>query len=178
LRHEIGFVLQETILFAGTVEENLRFGKLDATREEIEESARIANAHEFICRLPKGYGTEIGERGVKLSGGQRQRIGIARILLRKPGILVLDEAMSALDTDAERSVREALERLMEGRTTFVVTHRPSAFVEADRILVLEGGRIVGFGGHADLLGSSGVYRNLVGEGDDPARRAMKAGERA
>jgi subfamily B ATP-binding cassette protein MsbA len=179
LRQEIGFVLQETVLFAGTVEENLRFGKLDATREEVEESARIANAHEFIRRLPQGYATEIGERGVKLSGGQRQRIGIARILLRKPGILVLDEAMSALDTEAERSVREALERLMEGRTTFVITHRPSAFVGADRILVIDGGRIVAIGRHEELLASCDIYRHLVGEGAaaGTASRVSETGDR-
>ncbi len=164
LRSEIGFVLQETILFAGTVEENLRFGRLDATTAEIEDCARIANAHEFIQRLPYGYQTEIGERGVKLSGGQRQRIGIARILLRRPGILVLDEAMSALDTDGERLVREALERLMEGRTTFVITHRPSAFVGADRIFVLAEGQIVAEGRHAELLASCTIYRSLVGAG--------------
>jgi subfamily B ATP-binding cassette protein MsbA len=163
LRREIGFVLQETVLFAGTVEENLRFGQLDATREEIEECARIANAEAFIHRLPEGYATEIGERGVALSGGQRQRIGIARILLRRPGILVLDEAMSALDTEAERLVREALERLMEGRTTFIITHRPSSFVGADRILVLDGGRIAAMGRHEELLASCEVYRGLVGD---------------
>ena len=166
LRREIGFVLQETVLFAGTVEENLRFGRLDATAEEIEACARTANAHEFIARLPQGYQTEIGERGVLLSGGQRQRIGIARILLRRPGILILDEATSALDTEGERLVRQALERLMEGRTTFVVTHRPSAFVDADRILVLDRGQIIAAGRHEELLASSPVYRSLVGAGGE------------
>jgi ATP-binding cassette, subfamily B, bacterial MsbA len=171
LRREIGFVLQDTLLFAGTVEENLRFGRLDATAEEIEACARIANAHEFIQRLPQGYRTEIGERGVKLSGGQRQRIGIARILLRRPGILVLDEATSALDTEGERLVREALERLMEGRTTIVITHRPSAFRDADRILVLAGGRIAAAGRHEELLASCAIYRSLAGEAEQAAAEA-------
>ena len=162
LRREIGFVLQDTMLFAGTVRENIRFGKLGATEEEVEESARLANAHEFIEKLRDGYDSEVGERGVQLSGGQRQRIGIARVLLRQPGALVLDEATSALDAEAERLVREALERLMKGRTTFVISHRPSAFVDADKILVLEGGRIVATGRHQELLASCTVYRSLVG----------------
>jgi ABC-type multidrug transport system fused ATPase/permease subunit len=162
LRREIGFVLQETMLFAGTVRENIRFGDLYSTDEEIEESERMANAHEFIQRLGQGYDTEIGERGVQLSGGQRQRIGIARVLLRKPGILVLDEATSALDTEAERVVLVALERLMTDRTTFVISHRPSAFMSADRILVLDGGRIVAIGRHDELITTCAVYRSVVG----------------
>jgi len=174
VRREIGFVLQETLLFAGTVEENIRFGRLDATDAEIEECAEIANAHEFIRRLPQGYASEIGERGVQLSGGQRQRIGIARILLRKPGLLVLDEAMSALDTGAERLVREALERLMEGRTTFIIAHRPSAFAGADRIFVLDRGSIAAAGRHEELLAASPVYRRLAGE-EEAAER--QTGER-
>jgi ABC-type multidrug transport system fused ATPase/permease subunit len=163
LRGEIGLVLQDTLLFAGTVAENIRFGRLDATDREIEESARLANAHEFIARLPEGYATEIGERGAKLSGGQRQRLGIARMLLRRPGILVLDEAMSALDAPGERLVREALERLMQGRTTLSISHRPSVFADADRIFVLAAGRIVAAGRHADLLQQCDLYRGLAGE---------------
>lgn len=173
LRREFGFVLQDTMLFAGTVRENIRFGKLDATDNEVMESARLANAHEFIERLRDGYDSEVGERGVQLSGGQRQRIGIARVLLRQPGTLVLDEATSALDTEAERLVREALERLMEGRTTFVISHRPSAFVNADRILVLDGGRIVATGRHEELFGSCALYRKLVGGAVQPARETAR-----
>jgi ABC-type multidrug transport system fused ATPase/permease subunit len=163
LRREVGFVLQDTMLFAGSVGENIRFGDLDASVHEIEASSRLANAHQFIERLHHGYDTEIGERGVQLSGGQRQRIGIARVLLRRPGILVLDEATSALDGAAERLVREALERLMAGRTTFVVSHRPSAFVDADRIVVLDHGRVDAIGCHEDLLSTSATYRGLVGD---------------
>jgi len=163
LRGEIGLVLQDTLLFAGTVADNIRFGRLDATEREIEESARLANAHEFIARLPEGYATEIGERGAKLSGGQRQRLGIARMLLRRPGILVLDEAMSALDAPRERLVREALERLMQGRTTLSISHRPSVFADADSIFVLAAGRIVAAGRHADLLQHCDLYRGLAGE---------------
>ena len=162
LRREIGFVLQETVLFAGTVRENIRFGKLDATDAEIEQSARLAHADAFIRQLARGYDTEVGERGVQLSGGQRQRIGIARVLLRQPGILVLDEAMSALDSEAERLVREALSGLMAGRTTIVVSHRPASFVAADRILVLDGGRLVAAGRHEELERSCPVYRGLLG----------------
>lgn len=162
LRREIGFVLQDTMLFAGTVRENLRFGKLDATAAEMEGSSRLANAHPFIERLPHGYDSEVGERGVQLSAGQRQRIGIARVLLRQPGTLVLDEAMSALDTGSERIVREGLERLMARRTTFVVSHRPSAFASADRIIVLDGGRIVATGRHEELVAASAIYRSLLG----------------
>ncbi len=162
LRREIGFVLQDTMLFSGSVRDNIRFGKLDATEEEIQESSRLANAHGFIQLLGNGYDSEVGERGAQLSGGQRQRIAIARVLLRKPGTLVLDEATSALDTEAERLVREALEQLMQGRTTFIISHRPSAFVHADRILVLDAGRIVATGRHEELLSSSALYRSLVG----------------
>jgi ABC-type multidrug transport system fused ATPase/permease subunit len=165
LRQEVGFVMQDTMLFAGTVRDNLRFGRLDATDAELVASARAANADEFIARLERGYDTEIGERGVQLSGGQRQRIGIARVLLRRPGILVLDEATSSLDGAGERQVRQALERLMAGRTTFVVSHRPAAFAGADRIVVLDRGRIVGIGRHHELLAVSAVYRGLAGEGE-------------
>ena len=164
LRNEIGFVLQESMLFAGTVRENIRIGRLEATDEEIEECARVAYADEFIRGLPEGYETEIGERGAKLSGGQRQRLGIARILLRNPGILVLDEAMSSLDTHSERWVREALERIMKGRTTLLIAHRPSAFMDADRILFLDQGKIIA-GRHEELMTVPG-YRRLLGEGDE------------
>lgn len=164
LRREIGFVLQDALLFSGSVRDNLRLGRLDATDEEVERCARLANADGFIRRLPQGYETEVGERAVKLSGGQRQRIGIARVLLRDPGILILDEAMSSLDTESERVVQEALERLMAGRTTLSIAHRPSAFVRADRILVLDQGKLIDDGSHQELLVRCQLYRRLVGEG--------------
>ncbi|MGH9379707.1 MAG: ABC transporter ATP-binding protein [Thermoanaerobaculia bacterium] len=177
LRREIGFVLQDSMLFAGTVRQNIRIGRLDATDQEIEESARQANAHSFIAALEQGYDTEIGERGVRLSGGQRQRIGIARVLLRDPGILVLDEAMSALDTETERLVQEALRRLMEGRTTIVVAHRPSTFSEADHIVVLDRGRVVATGTHDHLEATCAVYhRLLTGTADDEPERRLRPTE--
>ena len=163
LRREIGLVLQDALLFSGSVRDNLRLGRLDATDEEVERCARLANADEFIRRLPEGYDTEVGERAVKLSGGQRQRIGIARVLLRDPGILILDEAMSSLDTESERVVQEALERLMTGRTTLSIAHRPSAFIRADRILVLDQGRLIADGAHEDLLARCDLYRLLAGD---------------
>ena len=168
LRREMGFVLQDSMLFAGSVRQNIRIGRPEATDEEVETCARIANAHSFILALEDGYETEIGERGVRLSGGQRQRIGIARVLLRNPSILVLDEAMSALDTESERLVKEALERLMEGRTTVVISHRPSSFIESDGIIVLDEGRVVASGHHEHLKRSCGLYRQLLGEGEEAA----------
>ena len=132
-------VNQDTYLFHGTVEENLRLGRPDATQQELEAAARAANAHEFILRLPQGYATVIGERGVRLSGGQRQRIAIARALLRDAPILVLDEALSSVDAENEAVIQEALDRLMQGRTTLILAHRLSSVIGADRILVLDGG---------------------------------------
>ena len=161
LRAQLGIVLQESMLFAGTVRENIRIGRLDASDKEVETSARAAHAHRFIEALPAGYDTEVGERGVKLSGGQRQRIGIARMLLRNPSILILDEATSALDAESERHVRSAIIHLMQNRTTLVVAHRPSSFADADKILVLDDGRIVAQGGHEALLKSSKIYRKLA-----------------
>nr|MCU0510737.1 ABC transporter transmembrane domain-containing protein [Anaerolineae bacterium] len=142
LREQIGIVPQETALFSGSVFDNIRYGKLDATREQVEEAARAANAHDFITELPNGYDTLVGERGVKLSGGQRQRVAIARALLKNPRILILDEATSSLDSESEQAVQEALERLMADRTTFVIAHRLSTITNADWIVVLDGGRIV------------------------------------
>ncbi len=162
LREQIGIVPQETALFSGSVRENIAYGKLDATQEEIEDAARAANAHDFILELPEGYDTLVGERGVKLSGGQRQRIAIARALLKDPRILILDEATSSLDTESEQAVQEALERLMRDRTTFVIAHRLSTITNADWIAVLDGGRIVEQGTHADLLARpDGLYRKMV-----------------
>jgi len=157
LRRHIALVLQETFLFNGTVRENLQFGKLDATDEEIQAAARAANAHEFIVRLTEGYDTQIGERGVKLSGGQKQRLAIARAVLADPRILILDEATSSVDTESEFLIHQALVRLMQGRTTFIIAHRLSTIRSADVILVLENGRIVESGDHNTLYAADGVY---------------------
>ena len=161
LREQIGIVPQETALFSGSVQDNIAYGKLDATQEEIEAAARAANAHDFILALPEGYATLVGERGVKLSGGQRQRIAIARALLKNPRILILDEATSSLDSESELAVQEALERLMRDRTTFVIAHRLSTIINADWIIVLAGGQIVEQGPHAGLLAQEGgLYRRM------------------
>jgi len=160
LRSQIGIVPQEPILFSGSVRENISYGKPEATTEEIEGAAAAANAADFIRELPHGYETTVGERGAKLSGGQRQRIAIARALLRDPRILILDEATSALDAESEALVQDALERLMEGRTTLVIAHRLSTIQRVDRILVLAGGRIVEDGTHEELFQRGGLYRRL------------------
>jgi ABC-type multidrug transport system fused ATPase/permease subunit len=160
LRKHIALVLQETFLFNGTVRDNLRFGKLDADDTELEHAARAANAYEFIERLPNGFDTEIGERGVKLSGGQKQRLAIARAVLADPRILILDEATSSVDSESEFLIHQALERLMDGRTTFVIAHRLSTIRSADVILVLENGSVVERGNHAALLHADGLYAQM------------------
>jgi ATP-binding cassette, subfamily B, bacterial MsbA len=160
LRGAIAVVPQETTLFGGTIRENIAYGKLDASEEQIEAAAHAAHAHEFVSEFPDGYSTIVGERGVKLSGGQRQRIAIARALLKDPAILILDEATSSLDSESERLVQDALETLMEGRTTFVIAHRLSTVRRADRIVVLNGGRIVQEGTHSELLTVGGLYKQL------------------
>lgn len=161
LRAQIGVVPQEVVLFAGTILENIRYGKLDATEQEIISAAVMANAHGFIERLENGYHTEIGERGVQLSGGQRQRLAIARAILRDPRILLLDEATSALDSESELMVQEALDRLMLGRTSFIIAHRLSTVYRCDRIFVLDGGSIVEEGTHEELMrNDSGIYKKL------------------
>lgn len=160
LREQIGIVPQETMLFSGTVAFNIRYGRLDATEEEIVAAAKAANAHEFIMGLPEGYETKIGERGSSLSGGQRQRISIARAILKNPRVLILDEATSALDTESEKVVQAALDKLMLGRTSFVIAHRLSTILQADSIIVLEDGQVKERGTHEDLLAQGGLYKNL------------------
>jgi len=156
----IAIVTQQTFLFNRTIGDNIRYGKRDATQEEIEQAARAANIHDFIGGLPEGYDTEVGEQAVKLSGGQRQRIAIARALIKDPAILILDEAMAGLDTESESLVREALVRLMAGRTTFIITHDLATIRRADRILVMRDGRIVETGTHEQLMHGSGEYQAL------------------
>lgn len=160
LRQQIGIVPQDTVLFNGTIGENIAYGRLTADQEEIREAAKAANAHQFIIELPEGYATQIGDRGAKLSGGQRQRLAIARAILKNPRILILDEATSALDTQSEILVQEALERLMKKRTTFVIAHRLSTIRNADQILVIEKGQIVQRGNHEELLAKGGLYSQL------------------
>jgi ATP-binding cassette, subfamily B, bacterial len=161
IRRHIAIVPQDAYLFHGTVEDNLRLGRPDASTEELEAAARAANAHEFITALPGGYDSMVGERGCKLSGGERQRIAIARALLKDAPILILDEATSALDAEVEEKVQEALARLIVGRTTFVIAHRLSTITAADRILVLKDGVIAETGNHADLMRAGGYYASLV-----------------
>ena len=163
LREHVSVVTQDTYLFQGTVAENLRLGRPDASREDLEKAAVAANAHEFITALPNGYDSEIGERGVRLSGGERQRIAIARALLKSAPILLLDEALSNVDAENESVIQEALDRLMEGRTTLVIAHRLSSVVGADRIIVLDQGRVMESGTHAELAASGGIYSRLMAD---------------
>jgi subfamily B ATP-binding cassette protein MsbA len=160
LRHQIGIVPQETILFSSSIKDNIAYGRMDATDEEIYEAARSANAHDFINKLPDGYDTLVGERGVRLSGGERQRVAIARAILKDPKLLILDEATSSLDVSSESIVQEALERLMRARTTLVIAHRLSTVVNAHKILVLKHGVIVESGTHHELLSQGGLYAQL------------------
>ena len=169
LRDQLAVVSQDTYLFHGTVEDNLRLGKPDATQDELEAAARAANAHEFVSALPHGYRTVIGERGLKLSGGQRQRVAIARALLRDAPILVLDEALSAVDAENEAVIQKALDRLMRGRTTLIFAHRLSSVIDADRIVVLDRGRAVEAGRHGELMARRGVYHALMaGQAEESA----------
>jgi len=160
LRKQIGIVLQESVLFSGTLEDNIKYGRPGATREQVLDAATAANAHEFIVKLPDGYATVVGERGSKLSGGQRQRIAIARAILKDPRILIFDEATSALDTQSERLIQQAMERLMKSRTSFIIAHRLSTIQNADIILVMEQGRLAEMGTHAELLSKDGLYSRL------------------
>jgi subfamily B ATP-binding cassette protein MsbA len=161
LRGLLGIVTQESILFHDTVFRNIAFGVEGATAADVEQAARIANAHEFISALPDGYQTLIGDRGLKLSGGERQRLTIARAVLRNPPILILDEATSSLDSESEKLVQQALTNLMRNRTTIVIAHRLSTIQHADQIAVMQEGRIVERGNHVALMGHDGVYRRLV-----------------
>jgi ATP-binding cassette subfamily B protein/subfamily B ATP-binding cassette protein MsbA len=160
LRRQVSVVLQDVFLFHGTVRDNILFGRPDASESDVEESARIANAHEFVLDLPDGYDTMVGERGIKLSGGQKQRISIARAVLKDAPVLILDEATSAVDTLTEVLIREALERLMKGRTVLIIAHRLSTIRAADCIAVLEDGRLRERGTHAELMERGGLYREL------------------
>ena len=160
LRQLMGIVTQETILFNDTISGNIAYGKKDIPIEKIRSAAAAANALEFIDELPEGFDTIIGEKGVRLSGGQRQRLAIARALLKDPPILILDEATSSLDIESEKKVQEAMDRLMKDRTVLVIAHRLSTIVNADNIIVLDGGKIIETGTHEQLLGQNGIYKNL------------------
>jgi ATP-binding cassette subfamily B protein len=160
LRKNIGIVQQDVYLFAGTVMDNIRYGQLDATEEDVVEAAKNANAHEFILELPDGYNTYIGQRGIKLSGGQKQRLSIARVFLKNPPILIFDEATSALDNESEKVVQNSLEKLAKNRTTFVIAHRLSTIKNAKKIIVLTEDGIKETGSHEELLELNGVYANL------------------
>jgi subfamily B ATP-binding cassette protein MsbA len=160
LREQIGYVLQDTVLFRGTILENIAFGRPNATRDEIVAAAQLANADEFIARMPKGYDTLVGERGSTLSGGQRQRIGIARVMVRNSPILLLDEPTAALDSESEKAVIEALERLMKGRTVITIAHRLSTIRDADKIIVISGGVVAESGNHDELMALNGIYAGL------------------
>jgi ABC-type multidrug transport system fused ATPase/permease subunit len=178
IRSLISVVNQDTFLFHGTVEENIRLGRPQASQQELEDAARAANIHDFILSLPQGYATVVGEKGIKLSGGQRQRVAIARALLRDTPILVLDEALSAVDAENEAVIQEALDRLMQGRTTLILAHRLSSVIDCDRILVLDGGKVAEQGRHETLMARGGVYAGLMAEqARDGARTSRSAHDR-
>ena len=170
LRKAIGIVPQETFLFSGTILSNIKYSRQDATFEEVVEAAKQANAHEFIENLSEGYDTEIGERGVKLSGGQKQRIAIARAILENPQILILDEATSALDNESEKLVQDALEKLMKGKTTFVIAHRLTTIENSNKIVVIQKGEIKEIGNHNELLSKNGIYKALYNKNFDISKK--------
>ena len=161
LHSQIGVVLQETFLFSGSILANIRFARQDASLAEVIQAAKAANAHDFICKTPDGYNTYVGEHGYNLSGGERQRIAIARAILNNPRLLILDEATSALDTESEFLIQQALDRLVEGRTTFAIAHRLSTLRGADRLVVIDKHSIAEIGTHNELLEKKGIYYNLV-----------------
>ena len=176
MRNQIAYVLQETVLFRGTVADNIAYGRGGATKEEVIEAAKLANADEFISKMPNGYDTMVGDRGDTLSGGQRQRIGIARAIIRNNPILILDEPTAALDTESEQLVIEALERLMKGRTVITIAHRLSTIRDANNILVLKDGVVLEQGTHEELLARGGTYAELyrVQFDKEPAHQAGQA----
>ncbi|MNC53390.1 putative multidrug export ATP-binding/permease protein [compost metagenome] len=161
LHKHVGMVLQQALLFSGTVMENIRYGNPSATMEEVEEAARLAEAHDFISKLPQGYGTVLGQRGVNLSGGQKQRIAIARTLLLKPGIIILDDCTSAVDLRTDSRIRASLQRVMKHSTCLIIAQRIASIQHADLILVLDEGRITGRGTHETLLATSQLYRDIA-----------------
>ncbi len=160
LRDQIGYVLQDTVLFRGTIFENIAFGRPGATEKEVIEAAKLANAHDFIMAMPLGYDTPVGDRGLTLSGGQRQRIGIARVMVRNSPILLLDEPTAALDSESERLVIDALEKLMKGKTVIAIAHRLSTIRDADQIAVIKGGVVAENGTHDELMAKNGLYAEL------------------
>ena len=170
LRHAIGVVPQDTVLFNDSIYYNIEYGRPGATRHEVEEAARLARIHDFVTALPDGYDTVVGERGLKLSGGEKQRVAIARVILKAPKILIFDEATSALDTKTEREIQASLAEVSAGRTTLVIAHRLSTIVDADEILVLEAGRVVERGHHAELLRRRGSYAAMWARQQEAARR--------
>jgi subfamily B ATP-binding cassette protein MsbA len=172
LRDQIGYVLQETVLFRGTVRDNIAYGRVGATDEEIIQAAKLANADEFITRMPDGYQSFVGDRGDTLSGGQRQRIGIARAIIRNNPILILDEPTAALDTESERLVIEALQRLMKGRTVLTIAHRLSTIRDADKIIVLKNGVVAEQGTHDQLLALGGTYAELYSAQFDKSSKSL------
>ena len=161
LRSQIGVVLQETLLFSGSIRDNIRYSKPDATNEEIIRAAKMANAHDFIMNLPQGYNTIVGEKGYSLSGGERQRVAIARAIIHNPAILILDEATASLDTETEKLIQDALNNLTDNRTTLAIAHRLSTLRGADKLLVLHHGKVAEFGTHKELLDQRGIYYKLV-----------------
>ncbi|HQH65075.1 MAG TPA: ATP-binding cassette domain-containing protein, partial [Clostridia bacterium] len=160
LRESIGYVPQDAYIFNGTITENIKYGKPDATEEEIVNAAMLANAHDFILAQPNGYETYVGERGIRLSGGQRQRIAIARAIIKNPSILLLDEATSSLDSESEKMIQDALDRLIKTKTSLVIAHRLSTIMNADRICYIKDGYVAEQGTHAELLAKKGLYHEL------------------